>query len=74
MCTMPLDSLLILLISHGIPMLLFLFMSIDVLLRNHRNLEHILVACLCLVYFLMFLGEAIRNLASIDYSPLLSSA
>ena len=48
-------------------------MMTDIALRNYRSVEHRLVATLYLIYFLMFSGELIRNLAAIEYSPLISS-
>lgn len=71
---MPLEHLLIIIATYVIPITFLLIMGTDILLRNHRNKEHILIACLSFTYLFMFLEELVRNLASIEYSPLLSSA
>lgn len=71
---MPLEHILIMIAAYGIPMAFLLIMGTDILIRNHRNKEHILIACLSFTYLFMFLEEFVRNLTSIEYSPLLSSA
>lgn len=70
---MTLSKVLILLFSHGIPILFFMYMLTDVLLRNRRKTEHILLSLLCFCYLMLFVEEFVRNLVPIEHSPLLSS-
>lgn len=48
-------------------------MATDVLLRNTRKTEHILLCLISICYLLLFAEEYVRNQVSIDYSPVLSS-
>ncbi|WP_160499884.1 GGDEF domain-containing protein [Paenibacillus dendrobii] len=48
-------------------------MATDVLLRNKRKPEHILLSLICLCYLLLFAEEYVRNQVSVEYSPELSS-
>jgi len=70
---MSLSFALLLLVTHGVPILFFAFMSTDVLVRNHRSVEHILLSLISLCYLLLFAEEYVRNQVPIEYSPLLSS-
>lgn len=71
--TMELNDALILLFTHGIPILFFAYMATDVLLRNQRKTEHILLSLIAICYLLLFAEEYIRNQVAIEYSPILSS-
>ncbi|WMT40995.1 diguanylate cyclase [Paenibacillus sp. D2_2] len=64
---------LVLLITHGLPILFFTYMATDVLLRNKRKTENVLLCLICLCYLLLFAEEYVRNQVSIEYSRLLSS-
>lgn len=48
-------------------------MATDVLLRNTRKMEHILLCLISICYLLLFAEEYVRNQVSIAYSPVLSS-
>jgi len=56
-----------------LPMLLFFFMGLDVLLRNPVKTEHRLVSLTIACYFLMFLEEYVRHLLPLSYSPALAA-
>ncbi|MFD0960054.1 GGDEF domain-containing protein [Paenibacillus chungangensis] len=70
---MNLEDALLLLFTHGLPILFFAYMATDVLLRNFRKVEHILLSLIAICYLLLFAEEYVRNQVSIAYSPLLSS-
>lgn len=70
---MELKDSFILLFTHGVPILFFAYMATDVLLRNRRKTEHILLSLISVCYLLLFSEEYLRNQVSIEYSPLLSS-
>lgn len=70
---MDLKEALILVFTHGLPILFFTYMATDVWLRNRRNVEHILLSLISLCYLLLFAEEYVRNQVSIEYSPALSS-
>ncbi len=70
---MELNDSLILLLTHGIPILSFAYMATDVLLRNSKKTEHILLSLLIFLHLLLFAEEYVRNQVSIEYSPILSS-
>lgn len=71
---MNLTKAIILFFTHGIPILFFMYMTTDVLLRNKRKTEHILLALISFCYLLLFAEEYIRNQVSIEHSAMLSSA
>lgn len=70
--SMELQFVGLLLLTHGLPIVFFTYMATDVLLRNKRRPEHILVCLISVCYLLMFVEEYVRHQVSIDYSPLLS--
>ncbi len=70
---MNMKDALILLFTHGLPILFFTYMATDVLLRNKRRTEHILLSLICLCYLLLFAEEYVRNQIPLEYSPRLSS-
>lgn len=70
---MELKEALILLLTHGIPILFFAYMAIDVLLRNRKKTEHIIISLISICYLLLFTEELVRNLVKIEYSPFLSA-
>jgi diguanylate cyclase (GGDEF)-like protein len=70
---MNLSYALLLLVTHGIPILFFTYMATDVLLRNRKSIQHILLGFISLCYLLLFAEEYVRNQVPIEYSPILSS-
>lgn len=60
-------------VCYWVPMLLFFYMGAEVLLRNPRKIEHILVSLSILCYFLLLLEEYIRYMLPIEYSPVLAA-
>ncbi|MFB9280254.1 GGDEF domain-containing protein [Cohnella cellulosilytica] len=70
---MSLREALILLGTHGVPIVFFVYMAADVWLRNRRRVEHVLLSLISTCYLLMFAEEYVRNQVSVEYSPLLSS-
>ena len=70
---MTLEKALLLFICYGIPIFFFIYMATDVLLRNRKKTEHILLSVICICYLLLFSEEYIRNQLSVEYSPMLSA-
>lgn len=70
---MSLSFALLLLVTHGIPILFFAYMATEVFVRNKKSVEHILLSIISLLYLLLFAEEYVRNQVPIEYSPLLSS-
>jgi len=70
---MELSFALLLLATHGLPILFFAYMSTEVLVRNQRSVEHILLSVISFLYLLLFAAEYVRAQVPIEYSPLLSS-
>lgn len=61
------------LFTHFIPILFFVYMGIDVLRRNPKNVEHRLVSIMILCFMLLFTEEYVRNQLPIEYSPAISA-
>ena len=70
---MPLKDALILTFTHGIPILFFAYMATDVLLRNQKKTEHILLSLISFCFLLLFAEEYVRNQVTLEHSPMLSS-
>lgn len=70
---MELKEALLLLMTHGLPILFLTYMATDILLRNKRKTEHILLSLIAFCFLLLFVEEYVRNQVSIEYSPMLSS-
>jgi diguanylate cyclase (GGDEF)-like protein len=70
---MSLSFALLLLVTHGLPILFFAYMSTEVLVRNIKSVEHILLSIISFLYLLLFAEEYVRNQVPIEHSPLLSS-
>lgn len=70
---MELKEAFILLVTHMIPILFLAYMATDILLRNKRKTEHILLSLIAFCFLLLFVEEYVRNLVSIEYSPMLST-
>lgn len=70
---MSLQEAMILLLTHGLPILFFAYMATDVMLRDKKKTEHILLSLISVCYLLLFAEEYIRHQVPIEYSPILSS-
>ncbi len=62
------------LFTHFTPILYFVYMMMDVLLRNRRSIEHRLAFGIIACCMLMFIEEFIRHYLPISYSPLITAA
>ncbi len=70
---MSLYSVILPLFTHVLPMLFFVFMGVDVWIRNPRKTEHRLVGITALCFVLLFMEEYVRHQLPIAYSPWLST-
>ncbi|WP_219835632.1 GGDEF domain-containing protein [Paenibacillus sp. R14(2021)] len=70
---MSLKESLIPLIAYLLPILFFMYMGIDVLLRNLRSAEHRLVSVMIGCYLLLFLEEYVRFQLPMSYSGILAA-
>lgn len=70
---MPISTTLLLFLTHGLPVLFFTYMIIDILKRNKRRVDHLIAASISFAYLLLFAEEIVRNLSDIQYSSILSS-
>lgn len=70
---MSLSFALLLLATHGLPILFFAYMSTEVLVRNVRSVEHVLLSIISFLYLLLFAEEYVRAQVPIEHSPLLSA-
>ncbi|WP_438351066.1 sensor domain-containing diguanylate cyclase [Paenibacillus sp. FA6] len=70
---MTLLSEIIPLFTHFIPILFFMFMMTEVLLRNHKRTEHRLVFAIMFCCMMLFLEEYVRHQLPIEYSPMISA-
>lgn len=70
---MELNEALLLLMTHVLPILFLTYMATDILLRNKRKTEHILLSLIACCFLLLFVEEYVRNQVSIEYSPILSA-
>ncbi|UKS25931.1 sensor domain-containing diguanylate cyclase [Paenibacillus sp. HWE-109] len=70
---MNLTEALIPIFTYLLPILFFLYMGLDVLLRNTKSSEHRLVSVMIGLYFLLFLEEFIRYQLPIAYSGVLAA-
>jgi len=61
------------LLTHFVPILYFAFMSIDMLIRDARQLEHRLVSVISLCFMNLFLAEYVRHQLPLEYSPVLAA-
>lgn len=67
-------SIILLCFTHGLPIIFFWYIAIEVLKRNYRRIDYILLALISFTYSLLFVEEIVRNLSDIRYSALLSSS
>jgi diguanylate cyclase (GGDEF)-like protein/PAS domain S-box-containing protein len=58
-------------IAYWIPILFFVYMATDVILRNPRKLEHRVLCINAIAYILLLTEEYIRHQLPISYSPAL---
>jgi len=70
---MSLYSVILPLFAHVLPLLFFVYIGVDVWMRNPRKTEHRLVGLTALCFVLLFLEEYVRHLLPIAYSPWLSA-
>ncbi len=70
---MELKEAFVLLVTHMIPILFLAYMATDILLRNKRKTEHILLSLIAFCFLLMFVEEYVRNQVPIEYSSILSA-
>lgn len=70
---MELSQVIVPLLTHFIPILFFLYMGLDVLLRNARRSEHVLLASIAFCFMLLFTEEYVRHQLPIQYSPSLAA-
>lgn len=56
------------LIVYVLPLFILFYIAIEILNRNYRNLENILLAATFSLYGLLFLAEYVRHLFPIEYS------
>ena len=59
------------LFAYLLPILFFVYMGADVMLRNSRKTEHRLLCITAGIYILLFVEEYIRHQLPISYSPTL---
>jgi diguanylate cyclase (GGDEF)-like protein len=59
--------------AYLLPILFFIYMGIDVLLRNTKSAEHRLVSVMVGCYLLLFLEEYIRHQLPMEYSGALAA-
>jgi hypothetical protein len=61
------------LFTHFLPILFFFYMSLDMLIRDARKVEHRLVAVTSFFFINLFLAEYVRHQLPIEYSPVISA-
>ncbi|MEZ7172979.1 diguanylate cyclase domain-containing protein [Sporosarcina sp. OR05] len=70
---MELNEAILLMMTHLLPILFLTYMATDILLRNKRKTEHILLSLIAVCFILLFVEEYVRNQVPIEYSPILSA-
>ena len=70
---MSLPQVFIPLFTHFLPILYFFYMSLDLLIRDARKVEHRLVSLTSLCFMNLFLAELVRHQLPIEYSPVISA-
>jgi len=66
------DAVIVPLFTHFIPILFFVYMALDVWMRNRRRIEHWLASGIIVCCAMMFLEEYVRHQLPIAYSPQIS--
>ncbi|WP_135556336.1 sensor domain-containing diguanylate cyclase [Paenibacillus cymbidii] len=69
---MTLSQVIVPLFTHFLPMIFFVFMLMDVIVRNRRSAEHRLAGGIILCCMLMFTEEYVRQMLPLSYSPMIS--
>lgn len=69
---MTLSQTIVPLFTHFLPMIFFVFMLMDVVVRNRRSAEHLLAGGIILCCMLMFTEEYVRQMLPLSYSPMIS--
>ncbi len=69
---MRIDAVIVPLITHFIPILFFVYMALDVWMRNRRRIEHWLASGIIVCCAMMFIEEYVRHQLPIAYSPQIS--
>lgn len=70
---MSLPQVFVPLFTHFLPILYFFYMSLDMLIRDARKVEHRLVSITSLFFMNLFLAELVRHQLPIEYSPIISA-
>lgn len=70
---MSLQQVFVPLFTHFLPILYFFYMSLDLLIRDARKVEHRLVALTSFFFMNLFLAEYVRHQLPIEYSPVISA-
>mgnify|MGYP001340699417 CR=1 FL=1 len=63
---MSLPQVLVPLFTHFLPIMYFFYMSLDMLIRDARKLEHRLVALMSFFFMNLFLSEYVRHQLPIE--------
>jgi diguanylate cyclase (GGDEF)-like protein len=71
--SLSLSEVIIPLFTHFIPILFFVYMGIDVLLRNPKKVEHRLVSVTALCFMLLFTEEYVRHQLPLEYSSTIAA-
>jgi len=70
---MSLPQVFVPLFTHFLPILYFFYMSLDMLIRDVRKVEHRLVSITSFFFMSLFLSELVRHQLPIEYSPVISA-
>jgi diguanylate cyclase (GGDEF)-like protein/PAS domain S-box-containing protein len=61
-------------LTHLVPILYFIYLLVDILSRNRKRIEYLLVSGIVACCLSLFLEEFVRHYLPIEYSPILTSA
>src|SRR5690625_184847 len=61
-------------VTHLVPIVYFVYMLMDVLLRSSKRTEYLLVSGIIACCLSMFLEEFVRHYLPIEYSPIITAA
>ncbi|MBM7580621.1 sensor domain-containing diguanylate cyclase [Jeotgalibacillus terrae] len=64
-------ELLIYMALYLLPAAMMFYMAVDVLMRNHRRTEHLLLSAYIACYGILFTTEFVRQQVDVSYSPIL---
>lgn len=71
---MTLAASIVPLLTHLVPIVYFIYMLMDMLSRNRKKTEYLLVSGIIACCLSLFLEEFVRHYLPIDYSPMITSA